>query len=101
MTLLSIALYVLLWVNSSLQDYPFRNTSLPWDQRVDDLVGRLTLDEITLQMAKGGAGINGPSPPIDRLGIKPYQWNTECLHGDVGHNATSYPQSIGLASSFR
>ncbi|ESO88944.1 hypothetical protein LOTGIDRAFT_228911, partial [Lottia gigantea] len=87
-------------VNSSLQDFPFRNTSLLWDERVDDLVGRLTLDEIQLQMAKGGAGINGPAPAIDRLGIKPYQWNTECLHGDVGHNATAYPQSIGLAATF-
>lgn len=24
-------------------DYPFRNTSLDWDSRVDDLVNRLTL----------------------------------------------------------
>jgi len=26
-----------------LEDYPFRNTSLDWDSRVDDLVSRLTL----------------------------------------------------------
>ncbi|ESO88943.1 hypothetical protein LOTGIDRAFT_154011 [Lottia gigantea] len=95
-----LTLCLLFLVNSSLQDFPFRNTSLSWDERVDDLVGRLTLDEIQLQMAKGGAGINGPAPAIDRLGIKPYQWDTECLHGDVGHNATAYPQSIGLAATF-
>ncbi|ESO88942.1 hypothetical protein LOTGIDRAFT_154010 [Lottia gigantea] len=87
-------------VELSIQDYPFNNVSLSWDARVDDLVGRLTLDEITLQLAKGGAGINGPAPAIKRLGIGPYQWDTECLHGDMGENATAYPESIGLAASF-
>ena len=37
----------------SVNDYPFRNTSLPWKQRVDDLVSRLTLDEITQQVILG------------------------------------------------
>ncbi|XP_050390187.1 uncharacterized protein LOC126809596 [Patella vulgata] len=91
---------IFLLVESSLQDFPFRNPNLSWNTRVDDLVGRLTLDEITLQMAKGGAGINGPAPAISRLGIGPYQWNSECLHGEVGQMATAYPQSIGLAASW-
>ncbi|XP_070543010.1 uncharacterized protein [Ptychodera flava] len=82
-------------------DFPFRNTSLPWDERVDDLVKRLTMDEIILQMARGGTAGNGPAPPIDRLGIGPYSWNTECLHGDSRAGlATSFPQSIGLAAAF-
>ncbi|XP_067675251.1 uncharacterized protein [Haliotis asinina] len=83
-------------------DYPFRNTSLPWEDRVDDLVGRLALDEIQLQMARGGSGINGgPAPAISRLGIKPYVWDTECLRGDVwAGEATSFPQALGLAASF-
>ncbi|XP_055955063.1 uncharacterized protein LOC126809589 [Patella vulgata] len=94
-----VCIFVL--VEWSVQDYPFKNINLSWDARVDDLVGRLTLDEMTLQMAKGGAGINGPAPAIPRLGIGPYQWNTECLHGDVSQNATtSYPQSIGLAATW-
>ncbi|KAK6170944.1 hypothetical protein SNE40_019222 [Patella caerulea] len=94
------ALHLFLLVQFSVQDYPFRNVSLSWDVRVEDLVGRLTLDEMTLQMAKGGAGQNGPAPAIPRLGIGPYQWDTECLHGSVKHNATSYPQSIGLAATW-
>lgn len=55
------------------------------------------------QMARGGAKNNGPAPPIDRLGIGPYNWNTECLRGDVEAYgwATSYPQALGLAASFR
>ena len=41
----------------------------------------------------------GPAPAISRLGINPYQWGTECLSGDVGAGpATSFPQSIGMAS---
>nr|KAG5696805.1 hypothetical protein BaRGS_012828 [Batillaria attramentaria] len=35
-------------------DYPFRNVSLPWDTRVDNLVSLLTLEELQLQMARGG-----------------------------------------------
>ncbi|KAH9492173.1 putative beta-D-xylosidase 7 [Bulinus truncatus] len=83
--------------------FPFQNTSLPWNVRVDDLVSRLTLDEIQLQMARGGAGeYGGPAPAIPRLGIGPYNWDTECLRGDVetAENATAFPQAIGLAASF-
>ncbi|XP_067674830.1 uncharacterized protein [Haliotis asinina] len=83
-----------------LADFPFRNTSLSWSARVDDLVSRLTIDEIQRQMARGGADTDG-TPPIPRLGIKPYSWNTECLRGDVrAGNATGFPQALGLAASF-
>ncbi|XP_046354046.2 probable beta-D-xylosidase 2 [Haliotis rufescens] len=93
---------LLLLVPLVVGDYPFRNISLSWEDRVNDLVGRLTLDEIKLQMSKGGAGPQGgPAPAIPHLGIKPYSWNTECLRGDVGAgDATSFPQAIGLGASF-
>ena len=53
-------------------NFPFRNTSLSWDDRVTDLIGRLTLPDLVYQMAKGGAGPQGgPAPAIPRLGIKP------------------------------
>ena len=87
----------------AIQTFPFQNISLPWDDRVEDLVSRLTVDELMEQMSKGGAGkAGGPSPAIPRLGIGPYQWNTECLRGDVlAGNATSFPQALGIAASFR
>ena len=83
--------------------HPFTNISLPWDDRVEDLVSRLTLKEIMYQMAMGGAGDKGgPAPSIPRLGIKPYQWNEECLRGDaLAGNATAFPQAIGLGAAFR
>ena len=49
--------------------YPFRNTSLSWGARVDDLVGRLTDHEMILQMSHGGRSPEtGPAPAIPRLG---------------------------------
>ncbi|KAK7108561.1 hypothetical protein V1264_016284 [Littorina saxatilis] len=100
--------FVVLAVASSLtsdgdvNDYPFRNVSLPWDVRVEDIVKRLTLEEMQGQMANGGGrnGVGGPAPAIPRLGIKPYEWATECLRGDVGANATAFPQALGLAAAF-
>lgn len=89
----------------SSNEFPFRNVSLPWSERVQDLVQRLTLEEIQQQMGRGGAGPHGgPAPAIPRLGIGPYQWDTECLRGDAnapGKGATAFPQSIGLAAAFR
>ncbi len=99
----TMLLLLLALVSLVVGDYPFRNISLPWEDRVNDLVGRLTLYEIQLQMARGGSGINaGPAPAIPRLGIKPYSWDTECLRGDAwAGEATSFPQALGLGASFR
>ena len=44
---------------------------------------------------------NGPAPATPELGIKPFQWGTECLRGTVGAGtATSFPQAIGLSATF-
>jgi len=88
--------------NEPHNDFPFRNVSLPLSERVDDLVSRLTLDEIASQMSRGGGGGDGgPVLPIERLGISSYWWSTECIHGDAKENATAFPQSIGLAAMFK
>lgn len=81
--------------------YPFQNVSLTTKQRVDDLVARLTLEELVQQLSMGGANANGPAPAITRLGMKPHQWNTECLRGYAfAGDATCFPQPVGLAASF-
>jgi beta-glucosidase len=74
---------------------PFRNPDLPIDQRVDDLVGRLTLPEKISQMLN-------TSPPIDRLGISAYNWWNEALHGvaRTSLKTTVFPQAIGMAATF-
>ena len=80
----NFALILILLIPNVIGDgYPFQNTSLPWDVRVNDLVSRLTIEEIMDQLTYGGVGSAGPAPAISRLGIGPYSWNTECLRGDV------------------
>jgi len=73
---------------------PFQNPDLPIDARVDDLVGRLTLDEKATLMIERAA-------PIERLGIPAFPWWNEALHGVArAGRATVFPQAIGLAATW-
>lgn len=73
---------------------PFRNPDLPLSQRLDDLIGRLTLTEKIGQMLH-------EAPAIERLGLAPYSWWNEALHGVArAGSATIFPQAIGLAATF-
>jgi beta-glucosidase len=75
-------------------DYPFQNPSLPMEQRVADLVGRLTPEEKVSQMTMTAAA-------IPRLGIPEYTWWNEGLHGVARSGyATVFPQAIGLAATW-
>ena len=49
----------------SLSAFPFNDPSLSWDKRVDDLVNRLTLDEVVSQSV---ALYQKSAPSIPRLG---------------------------------
>ncbi|HEY1112089.1 MAG TPA: glycoside hydrolase family 3 N-terminal domain-containing protein, partial [Chitinophagaceae bacterium] len=68
--------------------------SQPIEQRVKDLVSKLTLEEKVQQMMYN-------APAIPRLNIPAYNWWNEALHG-VGRSgtATVFPQAIGLAATF-
>jgi len=79
---------------SDLANAPFRNPALPIEQRVSDLVSRLTLEEKVAQMVH-------TAPAIPRLGISQYNWWSEGLHGAAREGyATVFPQAIGLAATF-
>ena len=41
------------------------------------------------------------TPAIARLGIHPWEWIDDCNRGYINTNGTAYPQSIGLAATFR
>ncbi|MDR3060542.1 MAG: glycoside hydrolase family 3 C-terminal domain-containing protein [Dysgonamonadaceae bacterium] len=72
----------------------YKNTSLPVEQRVNDLIGRMTLEEKVGQMMNN-------APGIERLDIPAYNWWNECLHGVARAGwATVFPQAIGLAATF-
>ena len=76
------------------QKLPYQNTSLPPEERAADLVQRLTLEEKVSLMQNN-------SSAVPRLGIKPYNWWNEALHG-VARNgrATVFPQAIGMGAAF-
>ena len=90
--LLSLSLAATL--SLSAQKLPFQDTSLSWEQRVDDLMQRLTLKEKVSLM-------QDVSPAIDRLGVPQFQWWNEALHG-VGRNgkATVFPITTAMAASW-
>jgi beta-glucosidase len=75
--------------------YPFQNPDLSIEDRVNNLVSLLTLDEKVNQM------INN-APAIKRLGIPAYNWWNETLHGVARspYHVTSYPQAIAMAATW-
>jgi beta-glucosidase len=93
---ITTAVLVMLSFVSVAQDkaFPFTDSKLSIEQRVDDLIGRLTLEE------KSGL-LMFNSPAVPRLGVPHYNWWNECLHG-VARNgkATVFPQAIGMAAAF-
>ena len=72
----------------------FRDSHYPVEERVADLVSRMTLEEKVSQM-------QNEATAIQRLGIPAYNWWNECLHG-VARNgiATVFPQAIGMAATW-
>ncbi len=83
-----------------MSDHTSQETAIYWDpgrpldERVRDLVGRMTLQEKISQMVHD-------APGIERLGVPDYNWWNECLHG-VGRAgvATVFPQAIGMAATW-
>jgi beta-glucosidase len=75
--------------------FPFQNSALSFEQRVNDLVSRLTLEEKVGQMLN-------TAPAIQRLNIPAYDWWNEVLHGvaRTPYNVTVYPQAIAMAATF-
>src|SRR5436305_9423356 len=76
------------------QSFPFMNPALPLDQRVNDLIGPMTLEEKVSQM-------RDHAPAIPRLGVPKYDWWNEGLHGVAfAGYATNFPQVIGMAATW-
>jgi beta-glucosidase len=63
-------------------------------QRALDTISKLTLEEKCNQLLH-------EAPGIERLGIKPYNWWSEALHGVARcGRATVFPEPIGQAATF-
>ena len=78
----------------SAQTLPYQNPNLTPQERAEDLVGRLTIEEKARLM-------QDISQPVARLGIKKFNWWSEALHGVANQGGvTVFPQPIGMAASF-
>ena len=95
---LIISLFIVNCNMEKKKDYsdvlPFLNPTLEIDDRLDDLISRLTLEEkVSLMMYN--------SPAVERLDIPQYNWWNECLHGVArAGRATVFPQAIGMGATF-
>lgn len=78
---------------SQTPGYPFQDTNLSNQERVENLISLLTPEEkVGLMMNK--------SISVDRLGIPSYNWWSEACHGVRQEGYTVFPQPIGIASAF-
>lgn len=90
LTTVCLLLSIALWA----QQFPYQNPQLNPEERAKDLISRLTLEEKAALMVD-------QSEPIDRLGIKRFNWWSEALHGFANNSdVTVFPQPIGMAASF-
>jgi beta-glucosidase len=72
----------------------YKDPSKPVEERITDLLSRMTLEEKISQMLYN-------SSALGKLGIPEYNWWNECLHGVARAGiATVFPQAIGMAASF-
>jgi xylan 1,4-beta-xylosidase len=83
--------------------YPFCDAFLPLDERLDDLIGRLTLEEKPYLLTAR----ESPKGNISRLGIPEYDWGGNCMHGvesrcsaKDGRCPTSFPNPNTLGPTF-
>ena len=87
--------------SSPQSSYPYCDPHKTPQERASDLVSRLTVDQLIQQTSS-------IAPAIPELGIKDYNWRSNCLHGwsKSGGKWTSdlkwtvFPASIGLGATF-
>ncbi|OXU15542.1 beta-glucosidase [Sedimentisphaera salicampi] len=94
MVLIVSAFLISSFVYAESYEYPFRNPELKVEDRIDDLLSRLTVEEKAWQMVMNTRG-------VERLEIPSFHWWNECLHGVArAGKATVFPQAIALASTW-
>ena len=94
MTLRSLILSVIAGLFLTAGAFAQESKESAMHKKAADVIAQMTLDEkISLMM--------NSTPGVERLGIKPYDWWNEALHG-VARNgrATVFPEPIGLGATF-
>jgi hypothetical protein len=76
------------------QKFKFCDSKLSLDERVTDLVNRISLLE-------AGALLTArQSPEIPRLGIPAFYWGTNAIHGVEHGNSTTFPEPLNVGATF-
>ncbi len=92
--LICLFLLILGLASCNHYEYPFQNPNLSPEERAEDLISRLSIEQKALMMMNDSKG-------VDSLGVKGFQWWNEALHGTARNGiATVFPQTIGMAASF-
>ncbi len=77
-----------------MENMKFRDQSLSMEERIEDLITRMTVEEKVSQLSN-------TSEEIPSLGIPDYNWWNEALHGVArAGTATVFPQAICMAAAF-
>lgn len=93
-TMLFLAIILLPFFGMAQNDYPFNNPEISIEERVQDLLNRLTIEEKV-------ALLQSTAEAIPRLGLENYYHGNEGLHGVVkGGRFTVFPQAIGLSATW-
>ncbi|HSE24825.1 MAG TPA: glycoside hydrolase family 3 C-terminal domain-containing protein [Pyrinomonadaceae bacterium] len=71
----------------------YLNPALPPEQRAEDLVRRMTVEEKVTQLVN-------QSRAIPRLNVPEYDWWSEASHGIATKGTTEFPNPVGLAATF-
>jgi len=71
----------------------YLDVKLPAEERAQDLVKRMTLEEKASQMVNQARA-------IPRLNVPAYDWWSEALHGVARDGTTEFPEPIGLGATF-
>ena len=72
----------------------YLNPDFSLGARADDLMARMILGEKVAQLVNGAAG-------VPRLGLPPYDWWNEALHGVArAGGATVFPQAVGIGATW-